>query len=94
MTLALPREGIRPAWRAAVLAYRREYQATREDLLASAAAFEAFREALPEMPEEQAKVGDPPRHRLRGGEPHGVVLGPRRELSEAVALGSCPAQGR
>ena len=54
--LAPPREEIRPAWRAAVLVYRQEYQATREDLLASAAAFEAFREVLPEMPEEHAKV--------------------------------------
>jgi hypothetical protein len=56
MTLALPRDAILPAWRAAVLAYRREYQATREDLLASTAAFEAFRKVLPDMPEEQAKV--------------------------------------
>ena len=29
-TLTLPHEEIRPAWRAAVLAYRRELRATRE----------------------------------------------------------------
>jgi hypothetical protein len=52
----LPREEIRPAWRAAVLAYRRELGATREDRLAWLAAYAAFREVLPEMPEEQAKV--------------------------------------
>jgi hypothetical protein len=51
----LPREDIRPAWRAAVLAYRREMRATRDDLSAWRAALDAFREALPEMPEEQAK---------------------------------------
>jgi hypothetical protein len=45
-----------PAWRAAVLAYRHEYRATREDPLAWAAAFEAFRAALPDMPEDEAKV--------------------------------------
>jgi chemotaxis methyl-accepting protein methylase len=56
VTLTLPRDAIRPAWRAAVLAYRREYRATREDRFASEAAFEAFREVLPDMPEEQAKV--------------------------------------
>jgi hypothetical protein len=56
VTHTLPREEIKPAWRAAVLAYRREYQATREDRFARAAAFDAFREVLPEMPEEQAKV--------------------------------------
>src|SRR5262245_7373118 len=32
--LTLPREEIRPAWRAAVLTYRRELRATREDRLA------------------------------------------------------------
>jgi hypothetical protein len=56
VTLALPREEIKPAWRAAVLAYRQVYRVTPEDLLASTAAFEAFRKVLPEMPEEQAKV--------------------------------------
>jgi chemotaxis methyl-accepting protein methylase len=52
----LPREEIRPAWRAAVQAYRREYEVTREDRFAREAAFEAFREVLPDMPEEQAKA--------------------------------------
>jgi hypothetical protein len=52
----LPREEIRPAWRAAVLAYRRELSATRDDLPAWHAAFAAFREVLPEMGEAQAKM--------------------------------------
>jgi hypothetical protein len=52
----LPREEIRPAWRAAVLTYRRELRATREDRLAWPAAYAAFLEVLPEMPVEQAKV--------------------------------------
>jgi hypothetical protein len=51
----LPREEIRPAWRAAVLAYRRVLRATRDDLPAWRAALAAFRELLPEMPEERAK---------------------------------------
>ena len=55
-TLSLPRDEIRPAWRAAVLAYRRELRATRHDLPAWRAALTAFREALPEVPEEQAKA--------------------------------------
>ena len=42
--------------RAAVLAYRRELRATREDRLAWPAAYKAFREVLPEMPQEQAKL--------------------------------------
>jgi hypothetical protein len=54
-TLTLPRDEIRPAWRAAVLAYRRELGASREDRLAWQAAYAAFREVLPEMPAEQAK---------------------------------------
>jgi hypothetical protein len=54
--LALPPKEILPAWRAAVLAYQREYRATGEDRFARAAAFEAFREVLPEMPERQAKI--------------------------------------
>jgi hypothetical protein len=54
--LSLPRDEIRPAWRAAVLAYRRELRATREDRLAWPAAYKAFREVLPEMPEGQAKA--------------------------------------
>ena len=54
-TLSLPREESRPAWRAAVLAYRRELRATREDRLAWPVAYAAFREVLPEMPEEEAK---------------------------------------
>jgi hypothetical protein len=52
----LPREEIRPAWRAAVLAYRRELRATRDDRRAWPAAYAAFREVLPEMPEAQAKL--------------------------------------
>jgi hypothetical protein len=56
VTISLPGEENLPAWRAAVLAYRREYQATREDRLASAAAFEALRSVLPDMPEDEAKV--------------------------------------
>jgi hypothetical protein len=56
VTLTLPREQILPAWRAAVLAYRRAYRVTPEDILARDAAFEAFREVLPDMPEEEAKV--------------------------------------
>lgn len=55
MTLTLPRDEIRPAWKAAVLAYRRVYRVTPEDRLAREAAFDAFREVLPEMPEELAK---------------------------------------
>jgi hypothetical protein len=51
----LPREEIRPAWRAAVLAYRREMRETRNDLPAWRAALAAFREVLPEMPDEQAR---------------------------------------
>jgi hypothetical protein len=54
-TLTLPRDEIRPAWRAAVLAYRGEHRATGHDFPAWRAALAAFREALPEMPEEQAK---------------------------------------
>jgi hypothetical protein len=54
-TLTLPRDDIRPAWRAAVLAYRRELGATGHDLPAWHAAVAAFREVLPEMPEEQAR---------------------------------------
>ena len=52
----LPREEIRPAWRAAVLAYRRELSATREDRLAWPAAYAAFRDVLPMMPEAEAKM--------------------------------------
>jgi hypothetical protein len=56
MTLSLPPEEILPAWRAAVLAYRQEYRVNPEDRFPRDAAFEAFRAALPDMPEEQAKV--------------------------------------
>jgi hypothetical protein len=52
----LPREEIRPASRAAVLAYRRELRATHEDRMAWPTAYAAFREVLPEMLEEQAKL--------------------------------------
>jgi hypothetical protein len=54
--IVLPPEEILPAWRAAVAAYRHVYRVTPEDRLARAAAFEAFREVLPDMPERQAKV--------------------------------------
>jgi hypothetical protein len=50
-----PREEILPAWRAAVLAYRRELRATRENHPAWWAAYTAFREVLRDMPEAQAK---------------------------------------
>jgi hypothetical protein len=53
--ISLPREEIRPAWRAAVLAYRANMRVTRHDDPAWHAAYCAFREVLPEMPEEQAK---------------------------------------
>jgi hypothetical protein len=53
---SLPREEIRPGWRAAVLAYRRELRAAREDRFAWPAAYAAFREVLQEMPEEQVKM--------------------------------------
>lgn len=56
MRLTLPREGIRPAWRAAVLAHRRVYRVTPEDTPARDAAYEAFRSVLPDMPEYEAKV--------------------------------------
>jgi hypothetical protein len=51
----LPREEIRPAWWAAVLAYRRVLRQTSENHPAWHAAYRAFREILPEIPEEQAK---------------------------------------
>jgi hypothetical protein len=50
--IRLPREEIRPAWRAAILAYPANMRVTRHNDPAGDA---AFREALPEMPEEQAK---------------------------------------
>ena len=53
--LSLPRDEIRPAWRAAVLAYRANMRVTRHNDPAWNAAFAAFREVLPDMPEEQAK---------------------------------------
>ena len=56
MTLTLPREEVRPAWRAAVLAYRRDLRATGHDPPALRAALAAFQETLPEVPEEQAKL--------------------------------------
>jgi hypothetical protein len=45
----------RRASRAAALAYRANMRVTRENHPAWHAAYAAFREALPEMPEEQAK---------------------------------------
>jgi hypothetical protein len=53
---SLPREEIRPAWRAAVLAYRANMRVTRHNSPAWHAALAAFREVLPDMPEEQAKA--------------------------------------
>jgi hypothetical protein len=54
-TLILPREEIKPAWRAAVLAYRANMRVTRHPSPAYWAAVAAFHEVLPETPEEQAK---------------------------------------
>jgi chemotaxis methyl-accepting protein methylase len=56
VTIALPPASIQPVWRAAVQAYRREYLVTREDRFARAAAFEAFRQVLPDMPKAEVKV--------------------------------------
>jgi hypothetical protein len=50
----LPREQIRPAWRAAVLAYRRSMRLNRDDLPAWREALADFREVLPDMPEAEA----------------------------------------
>jgi hypothetical protein len=51
----LHREEIRTAWRA-VLTYRRELSAAREDRTVWSVAYAARREVLPEMPEAQAKL--------------------------------------
>ena len=51
----LPREAIRPAWRAAVMAYRRMRQDGHHEHLAWDAASAAFREVLPQMPEKYAR---------------------------------------
>jgi hypothetical protein len=51
----LPREQIRPAWRAAVLAFRANMKVTRHPCPAYDAAFAAFREVLPEMGEAEVK---------------------------------------
>jgi hypothetical protein len=51
----LPREQIRPAWRAAVLAYRDNMRVTRHPSPAYDAALAAFREVLPDMPENEAE---------------------------------------
>ena len=51
----LPREQIRPAWRAAVLAFRRNMRVTRHPGPAYDAAVAAFREVLPEMPDKEAE---------------------------------------
>lgn len=55
-TITLPREQFRPAWRAAVLAYRRNMRVTRHNEPAWQAAYAAFREVLPQLPEAQAKM--------------------------------------
>jgi hypothetical protein len=52
----LHREQLRPAWRAAVLPYRRARQAGRDHHDADAEAVAAIREALPEMSEKEAKA--------------------------------------
>jgi hypothetical protein len=52
----LPEEQLLPGWRAAVAAYRRELKATGQNRFAYPAAFKAFREVLPAMPEDQAKT--------------------------------------
>jgi hypothetical protein len=49
-----PREQLLPAWRAAVLAYRRTRQAGHDHHAADAEAVAAFRQVLPEMPETEA----------------------------------------
>jgi hypothetical protein len=46
---------IRPAWRAAVLAYRANMRVTKHDLPASRVALAAFRAVLPDMPEAEAE---------------------------------------
>jgi hypothetical protein len=51
VTLTLPREQIRPAWRAAVLAYRANMRVTRHNDPAWDAAYAASREVLPDMSE-------------------------------------------
>jgi hypothetical protein len=56
VTVTLPREEIKPAWRAAVLAYRHFYRVAAEDRLAPDAALETFRGVLPDLSKEQAKV--------------------------------------
>ena len=53
-TLTLPREEILPAWRAAVLAYRRTRQAGEDHHAAHAAAVKAFQQVLPEVPKKDA----------------------------------------
>jgi hypothetical protein len=55
-TPSLPREEIRPAWRAAVLAYRANMRVMRHPDPAYAAALAAFREVLPQMSEKEAKA--------------------------------------
>jgi hypothetical protein len=54
--LTLPHAEILPAWRAAVLAYRANMRITRHNSPAWHAAYAAFRELLPDMPEAQAKT--------------------------------------
>ena len=51
----LPREEILPAWRAAVLAYRRSIRADG-DRVARTKAVAALREVLPQMPEAEAEL--------------------------------------
>ena len=55
-TLTLPPEQLLPAWRAAVLAYRRVLRATGEDQVARPAAYAALREVLPDIPEAEAEM--------------------------------------
>jgi len=51
----LPREEIRPAWRAAVPAYRRMCQEGHHHHPSWLAALAAFREVVPELPEKEAR---------------------------------------
>jgi hypothetical protein len=52
--IGLPPEQHLPAWRAAVLAYRRNRQAGEDHHAAFDAALGALRQMLPEMPEREA----------------------------------------
>jgi hypothetical protein len=62
---SLPREAIRPAWRATVLAYRANMRVSRHPSPTYDAALAAFREVLPDMPVvlgRRVRVGTPHSH--------------------------------